>query len=57
MDTEKRFGITKWKAIALFVQFLLTVAATASTAYILGFSIANRAGALFTAAYCVVLLS
>ena len=57
MDTEKRFGITKWKAIALFVQFLLTVAATASTAYILGFSIANRAGALFTAVYCMVLLS
>ena len=57
MNTEKNFGISKPKAIALFFQMILIVVATLATAYVLGFSIASGAGALFTSAYCVVLIS
>ena len=57
MDTKSKFGIAKPKAIALFFQLILTLLATASTAFVWWFSIAYRAGALFIAAYTAVLLS
>ena len=57
MDTKKIFGISMPKAIALFLQFILIVLATASTVFILMFSIVNNAGALFIAGYAAVLLS
>ncbi len=57
MDTEKKLGISKPKAIALFFQMIIIVFATLATAYVLGFSIASGVGALFVVAYCVVLLS
>ena len=57
MDTEKRFGLTKRKAIVLFLQFIIIALATAGTGYVLWFSIANDTGALFITAYSVILIS
>lgn len=57
MDTEKRFGLKKWKAIVLFVQLFLIILATTSTAYVLGFSMAKKVGALFIIVYSVILIS
>ena len=57
MDTEKKFGLPKWKAIALFCQFVLIVLATVCTGYVLWFSVSHNTGAIFIAAYVVVLIS
>ena len=57
MDTKKRFGLSRGKGIALLVQLVLILLATASTVFILWFSIANHLGALFTVSYAVVLIS
>ncbi|MGI6265330.1 MAG: hypothetical protein ACOYJY_07735 [Acutalibacteraceae bacterium] len=57
MDTKARFGLPKGKAIALLIQFILTVLATVGTGYVLWFSIAYQTGVLFIASYSIVLLS
>ena len=57
MSTKKQFGVSKGKGIALLVQLILTLLATASTVFILWFSVANQLGTLFTVSYAVVLLS
>lgn len=57
MNTEKRFGLKKWKAVALFLQFVMTVLGAIGTGYVLGFSMINRVGALFVIGYSAVLVS
>lgn len=57
MDTEKKFGLAKWKALALFFQFILMVVGAVGTVYVLGFSIANNVGALFIISYAIVAVS
>ena len=57
MDTQQRFGLAKPKALALFLQLILIVLATASTAFILWFSIAFQAGWLFITGYAAVLIA
>ena len=57
MDTQNRFGLPLPKALALFFQLIVVAAATSCTAFVLWFSVSHNAGALFTAAYTVVLLS
>lgn len=57
MDARKRFDLPLPKALALFVQFIVTVLATASTVFILWFSVTYNTGALFIAAYVSVLVS
>lgn len=57
MDTKTRYGISKPKAIALLLQLIPIVLATASTVFVLWFSIAYNTGALFVSAYTAVLIS
>ena len=57
MDTQKRFGLSKPKAIALFFQMILIALASASTVFILWFSVTHHTGPLFIVSYAVVLIS
>lgn len=57
METQKRFGLSLPKALALFVQLIFVALATACTVFVLWFSVSHNAGALFTAAYTVILVS
>ena len=57
MDTQKKYGLAKWKAILLLVQLVLVTLATIGTAFIFGFSISQKLGALSIISYCTVLLS
>ena len=57
MNTQKRFGLSLPKALGLFFQMIVTVAATACTAFVLWFSISHNTGALFIAAYTFILIA
>ena len=57
MDTEKRLGISKPKAIMLFVQMILTVALLVISVYLLVFVASNNLGGWMIASYILIILS
>lgn len=57
MDTEKRFGIKKPKAILLFWQMILTLVLFVAAVYLLIFAISNSLGGWMIATYVFVILS
>lgn len=57
MDTEKRLGIKKPKAIMLFVQMLLTLFLLGISIYLLCFVIANNLGGWMIASYILIIIS
>lgn len=57
MDTEKRLGISKPKAIMLFVQMILTVVLLVISVYLLVFVASNNLGGWMIASYILIILS
>lgn len=57
MDTVKRFGIKKSKAILLFVQMLLTLFLLVVSIYLLVFSISNNLGGWMISSYVLITVS
>ena len=57
MDTEKRFGIKKGKAILLFVQMVLVLLLLAMSIYLLVFVSSNNLGGWMIASYILILTS
>ena len=57
MDTEKKLGIQKYKAIMLFVQMILTLLLLVVSFYLLVFVIANGLGGMMIASYILIILS
>lgn len=57
MDTEKRLGISKPKAIMLFVQMILTVVLLVISVYLLVFVVSNNLGGWMIASYILIILS
>ena len=57
MDTEKRLGISKPKAIMLFVQMILTVVLLVISVYLLVFVASNNLGGWMIASYILITLS
>lgn len=57
MDTEKRFGLKKGKAILLFVQMFLIAFLLVVSIYLLVFVISNRLGGWMIASYIFITLS
>ena len=57
MDTEKRLGIKKPKAIMLFVQMILLLFLLAISIYLLVFVAANNLGGWMIASYVFIILS
>lgn len=57
MDTEKRLGISKPKAIMLFVQMILTVVLVVISVYLLVFVASNNLGGWMIASYILIILS
>lgn len=57
MDTEKKLGIKKPKAILLFVQMILTIFLLIASIYLLIFTIANGLGAWMIFSYVFITLS
>ncbi|MBQ2070302.1 MAG: hypothetical protein II467_05160 [Bacilli bacterium] len=57
MDTEKRLGISKPKAIMLFVQMILTVVLLVISVYLLVFVTSNNLGGWMIASYILITLS
>ena len=57
MDTFKRFGIKKSKAVMLFVQMILTLFLLAISIYLLVFVISNQLGGWMIASYILIILS
>lgn len=57
MDTEKKLGIKKYKAIILFVQMILTLLLLVVSSYLLVFVIANGLGGMMIASYILIILS
>ena len=57
MDTEKRLGIKKPKAIALFVQMLLTIVLLIVSVYLLIFVVSNGLGGWMISSYIFITLS
>ena len=57
MDTLKRFGINKPKAIMLFVQMILVLFLLAISIYLLVFVISNNLGGWMVSSYIFIILS
>lgn len=57
MDTEKRFGIKKGKAIFLFAQMILTMLLLVISIYLLVFVISNELGGWMIASYIQIIIS
>ena len=57
MDTEKRLGIKKSKAVFLFVQMILSILLLVVAIYLLIFSISNLLGGWMVVSYILVLIS
>ena len=57
MDTEKRFGLKKPKAIILFVQMLFIIFILIVSIYLLIFVISNNLGGWMIASYIFITLS
>lgn len=57
MDTVKRFGLKKSKAILLFVQMILTILLLVISIYLLVFVISNNLGRWMIASYIFITLS
>lgn len=57
MDTEKKFGLKKSKAILLFVQMILTIISFAASVYLLVFVISNKLSSFMIVSYVFIVLS
>lgn len=57
MDTAKKYGIKKDKAILLFLQMLLTIILLAASIYLLIFVISNKLGGWMITSYIFITLS
>lgn len=57
MDTIKKYGIRKDKAILLFLQMLLTIVITVISIYLLIFIIINNLGPWMISSYIFICLS
>ena len=57
MDTEKKYGIKKDKAILLFVQMILTIILLIVSIYLLVFISVNNLGGWMIASYILITLS
>ena len=57
MDTEKRLGISKPKAIMLFAQMILTMVLLVISVYLLVFVASNNLGGWMIASYILIILS
>jgi len=57
MDTEKKFGLKKPKAILLFIQMILTVFLFAASVYLLIFVISNKLNGIMITSYVFIVLS
>ena len=56
MDTEKRFGLKKSKAILLFIQMFLIVFLLIISIYLLIFVISNKLGGWMISSYIFITL-
>ena len=57
MDTEKRLGIKKHKAIMLFFQMILIILMLVASVYLLYFVISNHLGGWMIASYICITIS
>ena len=57
MDTEKRLGIKKAKAIMLFIQMIWLLFALVISIYLLVFVISNNLGGWMISSYILITLS
>ena len=57
MDTEKRFGLKKSKALMLFVQMFLVIFMLVVSIYLLVFVISNHLGGWMITSYIFITLS
>ena len=57
MDTEKRFGLKKPKAVMLFIQMLLIIFILIISVYLLVFVISNNLGGWMITSYIFITLS
>ena len=57
MDTLKKYGIKKSKAILLFVQMILTIILLITSVYLLIFVISNKLGGWMISSYVLIILT
>ena len=57
MDTEKKYGLKKLKAIILFIQMILTLLVLAASLYLLVFVSKNGLGGWMISSYVFITLS
>ena len=57
MDTEKKFGLKKSKAILLFIQMILTVILLVASVYLLIFTLKNGLSGVMIASYVFIVIS
>ena len=57
MDTEKRFGLKKPKAIMLFIQMFFIIFLLVVSIYLLIFVTSNKLGGWMIASYILIMLS
>jgi len=57
MDTEKKFGLKKSKAIMLFIQMIFILMILVASIYLLVFVIKNKLGGWMISSYIMIILS